>query len=472
MRLAPSIASLVLASVACAQDPVVQFGSASPVGSNQPTRISTIGTPRIGDSSFTLQLDCAQPNSNAFLLLSSNHDSFTVQGLEFLIELGPDAVCLGPIPVDADGVAEYALPIDPNDSLLGTQLVAQWVSQNADSPSGLEATRAVRVTVGQPEFRAVLATRVEVQLRDSSGVLDTASIAPLTEGLASSGSSLAVRADGRVAVVGLSRAMVSSELRWIAVGDSELTEVGTTEVEVNAVQIAFHPVTGNLFTYSGLAGLGPTPFTVREFDGDPDSPTFMSEIDSIAVLGGLGQRMDISPSGDRLIVSSGFSFQVIDTEPGSPTEGQVLLTRELGALRAFAAVSPAGDTFFGLPPFSTDIEETDIETGLLISSTPLSDGLSIAGSLCRTPAGEIAAVRIPSTELAFFEPFACGDAEVVTTLPAANGFGSQSGVSFSLDGSTVFGVAGPDLVEIDRASGVSSSTPTGLVDLVTGIAVR
>ncbi|MEO0479277.1 MAG: hypothetical protein AAF196_07345 [Planctomycetota bacterium] len=457
---------VLLAASMAAQDPVVQFGSASPADSAPSTRISTIGAPRVGNADFALRLEGAQPSSNAFLLLSSGHDSLVVENLEFLIELGPEAVCLGPIPVDADGVAECPLPIDPSESLLGTQLVAQWVSQNSLASSGLESTRAVRLTVVSSEFRLFVSTSGELQLRDEGGELDSFSFST-----PNSSSTLAVRADGRVAAVGLVEPNATPQIRWFEVGTSTLTDRGATPISGTVVQVAIHPVTGELYSYSGQGGLSPSVFTVRSFESDPDAQNFMAQTNEIEVIGGLGVSMGFSPSGDQLILASAFSFQVIDTDPDSETNGEVVLTRTTN-LQGFGIVSASGETFFTLPVFSTELLEFGVATGVQVGATTLADDPGLFGTITRAPGGELAIVRAPGTEIFFFDPIPPAGAPRVTSLPNPRAIGFLTGVEFSLDGARVFGFAGIDLVELDRATAIEVVTPTTVTGTVSGLAVR
>ncbi|MEO0478085.1 MAG: hypothetical protein AAF196_01260 [Planctomycetota bacterium] len=471
MNLVGPIVSLLFVASVAAQDPVAQLGSASAVDPNAPTRISTIGTPRIGDASFGFRLEGAVPNSNAFLLLSSNHDSFVIFNLEILIELGPNAISVGPIPVDADGVAEFPLPIDPNGSLLDTRLVAQWLSQDPASASGLVATRAARVTVSQPDLRAFVATATQVQLRDESSTLDTVSIGAAVGAPSNTDVSIAVRADGRVAVAAVTRSEAVPQLRWFDVGTSSLTPIGMTDLDGVAAEVAFHPATSRLYALSGLSSPGPSPSTVRVFDADPDSPLFMTEIDSITVDSGVGggRRIAFSPSGDRLIINSAFAFNLIDTEPGSPTEGEVVLVRTVGLLD-LREVAPSGDSFFRLTSFG--VEEIDVLTGSVVATTEVSGVIPI-GQLELSPSGEVAVARLFGSIVSVFDPQNFGAPPTDFLVPDALG---QLSMAFSLDGRRVFGTLGgprgSDVGMLDRDTLIQTSVTTGLTDLVLQILVR
>ncbi|MEO0479276.1 MAG: hypothetical protein AAF196_07340 [Planctomycetota bacterium] len=464
MRLLSLVLTLALTALAVGQEPVAPFGSLSGGGSGDPTRISVEGEPRIGNSSFALRLECAQPNSNAFLILSPRHDSVEFLGLEILPKLGSRAVVVGPIVTDDEGCAVAPLPIDPLDSLVGTRIVAQWLSAHPRTPSGFTATRALRLTVMPAEERVFVASELVFQLRDATDELDSVSIAP-SDGVPGYQSvPLVVTSNGQAAILILNkRDFAVPELRWYDVGADAIVQLGSLDLDGTAAEVAVHPTTGEIYVVSGAIDLGPTTYTVRVFDGDTDSAAFMTELRSFTLAGSSYPVVRFTPSGDQLVVSSFLVLTVLDTAPGSPTPDALVIERPSGVTGLFA-ISPSEETLLLPRLFSNLIDEIDLETGETLSTTTLSNSFSVVASVQFASSGEAIVSRNPTSAVEVLDPDACDEGPTFTAIPTPTSFFSLAEPRVSPDADRVYSALLSSLRILDRTTGTITEIDLGLSD--------
>ncbi len=117
------------------------YGAASPGTAGIAPTMHTFGAAWVGNANFALEIDDAQPNRAAFVLLGTQRTAVSAGGLTILVDtLTAPGVVLS-LQTDSSGQVHTAIPIPNNAALSGLSLHAQGFVMDAGGPHGVAASR-------------------------------------------------------------------------------------------------------------------------------------------------------------------------------------------------------------------------------------------------------------------------------------------------------------------------------------------
>ena len=125
------------------------FGAGLAGGSGTVPVIATFGSsvPTQGDASFGVSLRQGAPSSSAWLLLGVGQAALPFKGGTLLVDVSAAWVDF-PRTTTATGAASVALPVPDDALLVGAELFAQWVVQDAGAPQGYAMTAGLDLVIG------------------------------------------------------------------------------------------------------------------------------------------------------------------------------------------------------------------------------------------------------------------------------------------------------------------------------------